>query len=236
MTQYPFPIDKMNQIARLLAQYGFGTDQFYWTQSSQKVKGQRPYLSKDITVPELVYAKHGSYNFQFGISFDRSHEISSFGPGTEYNFQTEKGRDWDDRIVHLEIWLQCLRRELDTPDLWDEWKKAAPLVEVSEGASNNPFTEAEAAAVRRELQSLRDRVGHLPDLSDSDRAWINSRFDSLDREVSRLGRLDWRTLLIGVVMEVGMTQILSQVQWAEIVKLAGRLIHRLFGGPLLPAA
>lgn len=235
LSERPFTTRQRNQIFELVSRAGLNVSDFEFRRIRQKYM-----LGLHLQeIPEVVLVHKTTgyhYSFTHERDLDSLNQLAVYSPGFDSKTQSRRVYDWGGHLRAIKDWLQGLSQELGTPDLWEEWKRATPLLKFGGEGANSPFTSSEAAMVRRELESVRATVEVLTEISASDKAWINDRFDSLEREIDQLGRLDWRSLLIGVVMEIGISRILTQVQWSDLVRLAGQLINKLFGGPMISAS
>ena len=106
-------------------------------------------------------------------------------------------------------------------------------------AENTPFAPSEQAQIIEQLRELREFVRSSYQLSTSQLTAIEKRLDYLAEAATRLGRLDWRNLMVGALLGLIVEAVVPPEPIRAILGLIVRGLGHLFGGgapPELPLA
>jgi hypothetical protein len=119
------------------------------------------------------------------------------GPETSYDVYS-----WDALISRVWLWLQLVKRDLDTPDLWAELQRETKLLEVgtNDVSENTRFTLEEQKEIAKRLAELAKHVSHTHSLSHEQMQALEEKLDYLVDASGRLGRKDWLNAFIGVTL------------------------------------
>ena len=119
-------------------------------------------------------------------------------------------------------WLQEVKQDLDTPDLWAELRHETELLEAGSNKviENTLFTLEEQREIARRLNKLEEDVRRALSLSGPQTQVLHERIDYLVEASNRLGRKDWLNTFIGVT--------LSFVLTAALAPEAARALFRTF--------
>jgi hypothetical protein len=192
------------------------------------------------TVSKLLYKhKGGDYYFKFDWANTDDFNpflvrISEFSPGREDSKETRGVGDWESQRETVAEWLQYPKREVDTPDLWEQLSDYAPREKfIDAGAmSNAPFSDSEAEKVVESLKRLQKEIEKNFSLQEDQLAFVTRQIEYLKDGAKRQGKRDWLHTSIGVVATVAMGLALSP----ERTKLLWELVKSCFSGLLqLPA-
>ncbi len=109
---------------------------------------------------------------------------------------------WQSFLPRVEDWLDSLKRDLDTPDLWAELRREAELLGAGSNrvTENTPFTPDEQKEIAARLDKLAKDVSHALSLSGVQMKALEVRLDYLVDALGRLGRKDWLNAFIGVTL------------------------------------
>jgi hypothetical protein len=141
---------------------------------------------------------------------------------------------WDAVMSHVNRWLQLVKRDLDTPDLWAELRREAELLG---GGSNNViantlFTSEEQKEISQRLNKLSKDVSNAISLSKAQKQILNEKIDYLIDGSRRLGRKDWLNAFIGVTLGYLLSTALPPDVARDIFSTCLRAIGLLY--PELP--
>ncbi len=109
------------------------------------------------------------------------------------------------------------------------------LIRTPPGIENTPFTPDERAWIEAQLRAALDTVRHTHELTDEQYRALEDKLDYLVEAAGRFGRLDWRSIFIGSLVEVAMQHALSSDLLRDFLGLTLRGLAQLFGGVDLPA-
>lgn len=123
---------------------------------------------------------------------------ADFAPGVDTRTAETRIDSWDGVIgPAFQIWLNTLDRELSASDPWTEIERELQLAAgVTQGESNESFTPEEQQVVSGRVQEIRAYVegqGLTPDAL----AEINAHLSNIEESASRVGRKDWKLIVIG---------------------------------------
>jgi len=123
-------------------------------------------------------------------------------------------------------WLQILQREVGQPNLW------AGILDAdlpSSPSSNAPLTADEVEYVRGQIDSARKYL-HGQNLDKQTLDSVNKKLDYLVGASKRMGRIDWRTLAIGTVVEIAISAAFAPEQAQALFQLITAPVQRLLTG------
>ena len=184
----------------------------------------------------MLIRRQTSYYFEFGVAAGMTlEEVSRYSPGDEYIVTACRAYGWKDRLRHVDQWLVNLKREMEEPDLWEEWKRRGTLLtDLTGDIRNSPFCAAEIESVTLELTNLRKVIEKKFGQSLDHAKIIEAKIGYLQESLKRVGRIDWRNILIGSLMQIGLELALTQVQWKELLQLAWTALGKFFNVPQIP--
>jgi hypothetical protein len=108
---------------------------------------------------------------------------------------------WESLLARISRWLEEVKRDLDTPDLWAELQREARLLgaDPSVVTENTPFTADEQREIARRLEEAARHVRATHLLSMAQMQVLDEKVDYLAKASSRLGRKDWLIMSLGVI-------------------------------------
>jgi hypothetical protein len=114
---------------------------------------------------------------------------------------------WQTLMPRISRWLEEVKQDLDTPDLWAELKREAQLLgaDSSVVTENTAFTVDEQREVARRLKELGEYVSDMHSLSKTQRQVLEEKLDYLIDASARLGRKDWLIIFMGTILSFVLT-------------------------------
>jgi hypothetical protein len=121
------------------------------------------------------------------------------GDGPDWSYDAYS---WQALATRVSTWLQEVKRDFETPDLWAELRREVHLLEVAsnEVTENTPFTQDEQKQIAARLQGLAKHLSDASPLSEAQKQIFNVKLDYLVDGSRRLGRKDWLNIFIGVTL------------------------------------
>jgi hypothetical protein len=109
---------------------------------------------------------------------------------------------WDNFLPRIDDWLQSLKRDLDTPDLWAELRREAEWLRAGSDrvVENTLFTPEEQHHIARRLDNLANELNHTLSLSADQMQVLQKNIKYLVESSRRLGRKDWLNNFVGVML------------------------------------
>jgi hypothetical protein len=100
---------------------------------------------------------------------------------------------WQSLMERVRTWVQDVKRDLDTPDLWAELQRETKLLGAGSNAvtDNTLFTAEEQKQIAERLRELAEHVSHMHSFSGPQIEALKERLDYLVDASGRLGRKDW---------------------------------------------
>jgi hypothetical protein len=100
-------------------------------------------------------------------------------------------------------WLGRVRREYDAPDLWAMALQDRKFLQPSvvEG-TNTEFTPDERGYISARLDEIRNFALASADLTIEQRELIEAEIEYTKEATKRLGRTDWKSVLVGVFFTI----------------------------------
>jgi len=111
---------------------------------------------------------------------------------------------WPNLILRISRWVENVKRDVDTPDLWADLRRETDLLGggSDESIENTPFTPEERNFIEGRFRILRDTVGSTQSLSEEQRLAFDAKIDHLIDAAGRLGRIDWREMVFGTMFQL----------------------------------
>lgn len=180
-----------NEVYLALVEAGWDISVFEWAE----VKSPN-YSKSNLTSAKL---EHKSSKFYF--IFDNHGQFwCEHSPDNEViKFRGDCGT-WSNQISRFKIWLDYLSREVNVPDLWEELPSDSKLIETtSEETDNSKFTAEEKKEIRNGLEEIKQ---YLIDAHKLDPELIDGQLKYLADSANRLGRKDWKNILISTIFSI----------------------------------
>jgi len=213
-----------NEIFQILLDADLEPANFSWT--------EEPSITcHDLIVSKLKY-RDGHFYFQFDFSRNKLNRYCEFSPGEERAVEGEGiENSWLLQKNKVQEWAHLLKKEIDTPDLWQEIQKYQATFSLAPPAQllNEPIPAYEAEKISNALQSLASQIEQQFELTNQQSKFVNSKLDYLAEAAKRQGHLDWIHTCIGVLITIAMALGMAPAQanrfWQLAKELLGQFIH-----------
>jgi len=175
------------------------------------------YMGKTTTT--IIY-NNSNYHFTFYPDRDYSGFFLNYCPGDQQYLEATSNISWDMAETYFRIWLKNLKRETQSPNLWEKFKNEIGNVKLLSKSSNDKFTYHEYEDLIQKIEVLKLRM-HSISISTEQLNEINNKLDSVVLLAKDLGRFDWTNLLIGtivsIIIQLNVTRENANAIW-EIIK------------------
>ncbi len=143
---------------------------------------------------------------------------------------------WEAALRRISSWLDEVKRDIETPDLWAELHNEAELLEVTydKDTENTLFTTEEKKKIAQQFNEFSDYAQRTYSLSAAQMNVLNTKLDYLVKATGRLGRVDWRNALLGVIIGYVLTIALPPESARSMFFILLRGISQIHGFPALP--
>jgi hypothetical protein len=188
--------------------------------------------------PLLRYRPVPTFYFLFAREVEGF--VVRFAPGYEsWESPTLGYGKWDDLVSpQLALWLDCIKRETQAPDLWGQLEQGRELLQAADATDDNtPFTPEEQTQVAAQLREIKEYLFATHSLSATQQVTIETRLAYLEQAATRMGRKDWSTILIGTLFSVVVETTLGADGASDLFRFAMNAVGHLLKGavPHLPA-
>ena len=147
---------------------------------------------------------HPPTGYYFLFDYLQEKHWARFSPGKESLVETRYSGDWPNELRAVARWLDCLKLEYQSPDLWAMVEQERQLILSASSAEldNAPFTAAEQGRISTAVNELRSYIQATSNLTQAQLEFVSDRLSHLEESASRLGRKDWITLAIGALTNI----------------------------------
>lgn len=172
----------------------------------------------------LIGGRHGHHELT-GVVGD--------SPPREFTFYI-----WPNVLEKVTGWAREVKRDVDTPDLWDEVRGRQGVLTgaIYEKADNRQFSRDEQAQILEQVRQIKEFVKTQP-ISEARMLSAEAKLDYVVSAASRLGRKDWALMFGGAVVSVIVADLLPEVM-EDLLTMASHILDQLFGAgggpPQLP--
>ena len=181
-------------------------------------------------ITRLVHIPSGFW-FHFG---ERS---VSFSPGKEAQQDDHTDQDvWNGKIWFVGRWLEFLKREIEAPDLWASLAQDQEMLGAEPPeAVNTPFSAEEQVQVKRAIEEIRVYISATYSLASEPLATVNRKLDYLIDASTRLGRIDWKNILVAALITLALERVIpSGPGLRELLGTAWHLLRHVLSGVISP--
>jgi hypothetical protein len=217
-----------NDVFELIQKSELDPFNFEWTTDSFRDES----LAQYITVDKIVY-KNSDYFFIFG--FVGNEHYAFFSPGDTTMIQEAYTGTWMIQKQWFRNWLIYLKREIHSPDLWQELSRyeLSKGDRISDETTNAPFTVYQAEQIIDGINKLRFHIEEQFSLNEYENKLVNDKLDYLIDAAKRQGRMDWIHTAIGVTFTLAASLNMSPDQantiWSFIKNAVSGVIQFLTG-------
>lgn len=160
----------------------------------------REFIFDDSSTTEIKIT-HKRSSWSFIVTGGPGHYIGRYtlAEGLDLPYEVHS---WQSFLPRVENWLESLKRDLNTPDLWAELRREARWLGAGSTRiiENTPFTPEEQQDIARRLDKLGTDVTDAFSFSAAKMQILQEDLNYLVDASHRLGRKDWINIFIGVTV------------------------------------
>lgn len=211
-----------NELLRLLTDKGFAPSEFKWEEDP--APGEDGFLPvKLIHQPTGFFCRFKAARSGSGKPFTEI-EYSPSEDGSVKREGVSSSYGWN---VTVQMWVDALRNELDTPDLWTVSSQQNSVVSATATASDNtPFNTIERAQVVLFITEVRNYVQANAGLSTDKLNVVLEKLSYLEAASERLGRKDWMNLFLGVILSTAIQVGMEKSAFQDLLSFAGQMFRQ----------
>lgn len=134
-----------------------------------------------------------------------------------------------DFSIWLETDLKEYLNEVNGPDLWAQIPSQKPVVSDAPVGSDDreQFTKTEQDQLQMSIKEFRQIIIEKHSPNDDQLKLIDDRLDYLSEQVSKLNRINWRSLALATLIAVIIQLTLSTEQGKELFELGQRIFSNV---------
>jgi thioester reductase-like protein len=212
-----------NSVFDEIIKQGLNPGEFQW------VDVESPYNGDSVIVSKLEHQSEYYYIFDN----DEGEFYSQWSPHDEVVKSDEyvEHKNWGEQFSSFQLWLEYLKREIESPDLWNAIAQESEIIDATtSGDSNTQFTKEEKAYIFSGIEEIKQ---YLLTAHKLDPELVESRLNYLAEASERVGRKDWINLLLSVLIGIVVAAALPPETTREIFRFVGQVLHNVLQRQLL---
>src|SRR5215210_1553415 len=150
MSELDLMKSQTNQVFELIRESGLDPTEFEWEKHESA-------WDTFLKIPILIHKSSGYY-----MTFDSKGDLrfSQFSPGRDEWTQAVETRSWFGQTKSIRKWLQYLKRETESPDLWNAISQEKNLIDAaaSSDTSNTFFAIDEREYISAALAEIKKYI------------------------------------------------------------------------------
>jgi hypothetical protein len=175
--------EQQNQLADLARNSGLSVDDFEKSAEVAKLK---------------VQYRHDYFSFSIERQ-QRDVYLISILPVDRTNPANLKVA-WTQVRTYFDAWVKAVAAEVTTPDAWESIE-SSDFYRASDLDYSESYSEDEQVIIRNQMKVLAESIASLQ-LSSGQQQIVLQRLDSITAQLGKLSRFDWRSLLLGTIMNL----------------------------------
>ena len=212
-----------NEILRLLTEKGFSQTEFLWEDG--EVPGEGGCLPvKVIHQPSGFFCSFAAERSDSGNPYTQI-EYSPSEQGFITRASASSAYQWDSVVSK---WMDILRQEIDTPDLWASLAsgQSSVMQATATASENTPFTAPERIQVVLFLGEIRTYIQTNARLLPDKFTIVAEKLTYLEQAADRMGRKDWLNLFLGVLFSMALQVGMEKSAFQDLLSVAGQLFRQ----------
>jgi hypothetical protein len=136
--------------------------------------------------------------------------------------------DWANVLTRVKRWAGDVKRDVDTPDLWDEVRRRQGVLTGAsyENADNSRLTETELTEIVERVEKIKELV--RTQTTSARMLSVEAKLDYVVEAARRLGRKDWALMFGGAIVSVLVADLLPREVVGDILSMAANVLSHLF--------
>lgn len=167
---------------------------------------------REIGFTNIVY-KESSWYFSFTEAYIK------YSPDKETIASMYVNKEWDHRISFFYTWIDCLKREISSEDLWGRLQSEIKDINLPFHEDNSRFTVLEYDQLGDRLNVLKEKIDHMK-LEPQSTLVINQKLDEILVHAKSMSKSNWKSLFIGtiisLVIQLSIDKQLGEQLWDAI--------------------
>ncbi|MFA6355951.1 MAG: hypothetical protein WCY23_02450 [Candidatus Omnitrophota bacterium] len=182
-----------------------------------------------ISDTEVLYLKYinTAYYYKFDF-YDVEYYYCYYSPGAEKPLEKVFTKKWIDIASSVIDWLISLEKEISIIDPWEEISSYKPgdKVDLGDEITNSPFSSPQIERIIKAIEKLKSEIERNYNLDKEQKEIVNSKLDYLIDKAKTIGRIDWRNIFAGTIVNLAVDLALDSQKY----KLLWQLVKSCFEG------
>lgn len=214
------------ELFELIKSSGLNPSDFTWQVINRPTADWHKHQPRLTHIPSNFYC-------DLYVHLDGTTRAMMYTPGLTTRFDNPGRVDWANLKMHIQKWLNNLKREIESPDVWDMSKQEREALASSPSvdSDNSPFTAQEKVKVHAQLEELKQ---YLLTAHRLDPELVEARLQYLSGAVDRLGRIDWKGVALSTVLGLLTEAAGSTETFHDVMRFVGGIFREIYkSAPLL---
>ncbi len=208
-----------NEIFEIVKNHDLNPTNFSWERTA----------SRFIPNTEISILNHLETAFYYKFDNRRGSHYAIYSPAKDKAQTANNLGSWENQLIHVNIWAESLKKEINAPDLWELAKENKNLVEHDfETEDDSKFSDKESELIKDKLNELSDYIVKTRNLNTEQITFLNNRFSYLEEAVERVTKKDWKIIFIGVLFNIIVGLSLEVGSANEIMIFVNRLFNEIY--------
>lgn len=204
-----------NELLNTIAEYGLNVNDF------KCVDNIDPYNS-ETGYSKVWYLKDNNYYFQ--IDVQNYVFYINCSPGELQLIQASQVEKWTGVIVTFDDWLINLKEEIETPDLWKEMFDVTSNIIENVDENNSFYNDVEVKTIKLLTEDFINKIKDNLNIEKEKLESIEKKLDHVIEQVNKIGKIDWKNLLLGTLLSTAASLSLTK----ENLEIIGIFTKELF--------
>lgn len=135
--------------------------------------------------------------------------------------------DWSKGTGYIYNWLECLRKEINAVNKWDNLLKEIEYIKFAPSDDNSKFTHQEYLELTNKIDQIKSALDTIPLLEERQLAVIN-QLNHLTELAKDLNKFDWKNLFIGTIISIITQLYVSKENATKLWTLIKTIFSNLF--------
>jgi len=175
--------------------------------------------AKKERVTTTIFFRETDYYFRFCEDTPYIAFFLNYSPGYDRYLHVTSNLSFDAAMVEFCDWLENLKREINTPNLWKKFTSQINDLSLSSEFDNSKFTYSEYSDLEVKIKLLMNGISVIP-LMLSQQNEIKNSLEHLLELAKESGKFDWKNLFIGtiisIIIQLGVTPDNASAIWSLI--------------------
>ncbi len=214
-----------NDVLHEITEAGFDPAEFEWGDCwSPRYAPKNGIFVSRLIHQSQYYFVFDNHDRSFYAQWSPASETIKSGPPIDL-------QSWSNQLRQFGLWLGYLKREVNSPNLWETVDAERNLLlSGSTDADNSPFSESEKEYLKAGVEEIREYLVSAHGFSND---VVEPQLRYLVESADRLGKKDFKNMLLGLLMGLVVNAAAPPETVQSIFQFVGTTLKGLFHSSLL---